>query len=35
MWSDIILTEDNMVEMNHLKKCLAAEFDIKDLEALR
>lgn len=32
---DIILIEDNMVEMNHLKKCLAAEFEIKNLGALR
>ena len=32
---DIILIRDNMVEMNYLKKCLAAEFEIKDLGALR
>ena len=32
---DIILTGDNMVEINHLKKYLVAEFDIKDLGALR
>ena len=31
---NIILTEDNMVKMNHLKKCLAAEFEIKDFRAL-
>ena len=31
----IILTGDNMVEINHLKKYLVAEFDIKDLGALR
>ena len=32
---DIILIRDNMVEMNHLKKCLAIEFEIIDLWALR
>ena len=32
---DIIISGDNTVEMNHFKKCLAAEFEIKDLEALR
>ena len=31
----IILTEDDMVGMNHLKKCLATEFEINDLGVLR
>ena len=31
----IILMRDNMVEMNYLKNCLAAEFEIKDFGALR
>ena len=31
----IILTEDDMVGMNHLKKCLATKFEINDLGVLR
>ena len=31
---DIILSRDNMVGMNHLKKCLTTEFEIKGLGAL-
>ena len=31
----ILLTGEYMVEMNHLKKYLATEFEIKDLGALR
>ena len=32
---DIILTEDDENEMNRLKTCLTAEFEIKDLGSLR
>ena len=32
---DIVLTGDNMEEMERLKKYLAAEFEIKDLGALK
>ena len=35
IYVDIILTTDDIVEMERLKKSLAAEFEIKDLSPLR
>ena len=31
----IILTRDNIIEIDHLKKCLVVGFKIQDLRALR
>lgn len=35
VYVDIILTRDNIVEMEMLKKSLAMKFEVKDLEQMR